>query len=362
MRPAQTAKNTVSRKPSAASGEKSEAGFSFHKLFERMTEHLPERSRAILRERFGVESGTQKTLEAIGENLSITRERVRQIIRTAIEDVRERHGDKLALAEARILETLRAHSGVMHEKTFYRKIADSRPKERGAARFFTEGLLPLRLMKATRSQKKSVAHETFDPAEWERVHEETKALLKKLGQPLTREELERQWQKSGGKLPTETLFHYLSVSREVRTNVFGNWGLSTWSDIRPKGAREKAYLVLKIAGKPLHFREIARKIDEHRLQKKGRATHPQTVHNELIKDDRFVLVGRGMYALAEWGYQKGTVREVLADILKKAKRPLERDEVLDRIMEVRTVKKSTVIINLNSFFERVGKNAYTVKK
>jgi predicted Zn-ribbon and HTH transcriptional regulator len=161
----------------------------------------------------------------------------------------------------------------------------------------------------------------------------------------------------------QELFDFLSVAKEVRQNVFGKWGLVGWSDIKPRGTREKAYLVLKTTGKPLHFREIASLIDTYGLKSSKKShSHPQTVHNELIKDNRFVLVGRGTYALSEWGYKKGTVKEVLEEILRKSATPLSREEVLTQILKVRQVKKSTVIINLNTFFSRVGKNAYSIKK
>jgi hypothetical protein len=109
-----------------------------------------------------------------------------------------------------------------------------------------------------------------------------------------------------------------------------------------------------------YFREIATLIDSYGLQKK-RQSHPQTVHNELIKDKRFVLVGRGIYALSDWGYKRGTVKEVITDILRAAEKPLSREAVLAQVLEIRQVKKSTVIINLNTFFARIGKNAYTIK-
>ncbi|MEK9174207.1 MAG: HTH domain-containing protein, partial [Patescibacteria group bacterium] len=160
----------------------------------------------------------------------------------------------------------------------------------------------------------------------------------------------------------EHYLNFLTVAKDVKQNVFGRWGLATWSDIKPRGTREKAYLVLKTGGKPLHFREIARLIDEHGLHTKKRQSHPQTVHNELIKDKRFVLVGRGIYALSEWGYKKGTVKEVIEEILAAATKPLAREEILEQVLKVRQVKKSTIIINLNTFFERVAKNTYVAKK
>jgi DNA-directed RNA polymerase delta subunit len=152
----------------------------------------------------------------------------------------------------------------------------------------------------------------------------------------------------------------LEVSEEIKQNVFGKWGLAKWKEISPKGTREKAYLVLKETGKPLHFRDIAKKIDAYHLNKKK--THFQTVHNELIKDNNFVLVGRGIYALVEWGYKKGTVKDVIESILKQSQEPLSREAILEKVLEVRKVKSSTIIINLNNYFSKSEEGKYALKK
>ena len=65
----------------------------------------------------------------------------------------------------------------------------------------------------------------------------------------------------------------------------------------------------------LNFREISEAIN--RTNFVGRAAHPQTVHNELIKDPRFVLVGRGIYGLSEHGFKPGIAREIISQILKE---------------------------------------------
>ncbi len=75
-----------------------------------------------------------------------------------------------------------------------------------------------------------------------------------------------------------------------------------------KGMRDYAFLVIRKHGSPIHFREVARQIN---LVFKKKA-HTATTHNELIKDPRFVLVGRGLYALKEWGYMSGVVKDVIA--------------------------------------------------
>jgi hypothetical protein len=116
----------------------------------------------------------------------------------------------------------------------------------------------------------------------------------------------------------------------------------------------------------LHFTEVANLIDEFLSPKKtsefsvvaasataaavplAKKTNFQTVHNELIKDARFVLVGRGVYALKEWGYEPGTVKDVISQVLKKAKQPLSQDEVLKRVLSQRLVKESTILLNLGN--------------
>ena len=101
---------------------------------------------------------------------------------------------------------------------------------------------------------------------------------------------------------------------------------------------------LKREGKPLHFLKTAQSIGE---QITKRPVHAQTVHNELIKDNRFVLVGRGLYALNEWGYQPGIVRDVIKAVLAKHG-PLSKDELIKKVLQERHVKENTILINLQN--------------
>ena len=119
--------------------------------------------------------------------------------------------------------------------------------------------------------------------------------------------------------------------------------------------KDKAYLVFKKENKPLHFTEVASLID---------SALPQTVHNELIKDSRFVLVGRGIYALKEWGYERGYVKDVIFKVLKSAQKPLDREEILEKVLEQRIVKKNTVLLNLSNknYFLRTSEGNYTIKE
>ncbi len=236
-------------------------------------------------------------------------------------------------------------------------------KEKGAILAFLEALPNVLSEKLSDDHEKVYFLKDFSLDTWQEMKEGAKNILTDMKETLSGEELYKEFtKKHGKKFSYDHFINFMAVSKDIKQNVFGRWGLATWSDIKPRGTREKAYLVLKTGGKPLHFRDIAKLIDEHGLHQKKRQSHPQTVHNELIKDKRFVLVGRGIYALSEWGYKKGTVKEVISEILKEAKEPLTREEILERVLSIRQVKKSTIIINLNTFFDRVAKNTYTLKK
>lgn len=66
-----------------------------------MREVLKPREVAIIRERFGFEDNTPKTLEEIGAEMNLTRERVRQIEHRALRKL------KIALYRAQIREDIR---------------------------------------------------------------------------------------------------------------------------------------------------------------------------------------------------------------------------------------------------------------
>jgi len=155
----------------------------------------------------------------------------------------------------------------------------------------------------------------------------------------------------------EILTRWLSISKNVAKNPLGEWGKSKSSNIKTKGVRDYAYLILRRHGSPIHFREVAKLITEV-FKKKA---HVATTHNELIKDPRFVLVGRGLYALKEWGYSTGIVRDVIREILKKSG-PMSKEDVLEKVMKERYVKANTVMVNLQNpkYFKKNKEGMYTV--
>jgi len=155
----------------------------------------------------------------------------------------------------------------------------------------------------------------------------------------------------------DTIRRWLSLSKKIDKNPLGEWGLSSSPNVALKGMRDYAYLVIRQHGSPLHFSEVAKKIKKMF----GKEAHIATCHNELIKDPRFVLVGRGLYALKEWGYSTGVVKDVVVDILGKHG-SLNKDEIIELVLKERYVKPNTVVVNLQDIktFKRDNKGKYSL--
>lgn len=148
----------------------------------------------------------------------------------------------------------------------------------------------------------------------------------------------------------KVIYSILRAAKKIEQNKFGLWGISDWPEIRPKTVNDKIYLILKNNGQPMHFVGIADKIDQ--ISFDGKKANAATVHNELILDEKYILVGRGLYGLKEWGYQKGTVAEVVEKIVAESAQSLNREEIISKVLAQRAVKRSTInlaLMNKNKF-------------
>jgi hypothetical protein len=181
--------------------------------------------------------------------------------------------------------------------------------------------------------------------------------IKKLGEPTEIEGVA----KAAGIDSIEQAGALASVSKNLAT-LNNRWGLIKWPMVNPKNIRDKIYVILKEHGKHMHFNEIAASIKDSDFKRKDVTT--QAIHNELIKDKRFVLIGRGIYALREWGYKKGTVADIISEVLREAGEPLHRDEIVKRVLRSRFVKETTILLNLQgkTQFKRVAKATYQLEE
>lgn len=322
--------------------------FSFFLVLESLLKQLPERSQAIIKSRFGLGVEQPQTLEKTGEMFGITRERVRQIITDSIKKISQKkdHPD-FTKAQSVLFFTISQNSGIMKEIDVINKFSQGEEAEANALKFFSS-CLPSGLFLENEEVEKSWVLDKAVVEKVVRIKMAAEAILLEEKRPLKEDVLVNKIQ---GKikdvsLTQKEIINFLQVLKEIRPNKFKKWGLANWQEINPKGTREKIYAILQEKGQPLHFSQIAKLIDRFQLGKKP--AHPQTIHNELIKNSQFVLIGRGIYALKEWGYCEGTVRDVLKQILKNSAKPLPKEDILNAVFKLRQVKKATVLINLNS--------------
>ncbi|MBI2582806.1 hypothetical protein HYV98_00930 [Candidatus Azambacteria bacterium] len=337
------------------------------KCISELLKGLASRTREVIEKRFGLKDGRRWTLESIGQQFGITRERVRQIEADGLRTLRRAE----ALAKAAPLfafteDILKRSGGLREEGKLYEELSgalgEKKPLKQELAFLLTLSEKFSRLpeeddVKSLWCLEKQAVGKARDALK--NVEKE----LNRVGAPVAASGLEEI-------LSAQAKVFFgspnvgrglLEVSTRIAANPFGEYGLKQWSVITPRGVRDKAYLVLKKEGKPLHFRMVSERINAAGFS--NRKAHPQTVHNELIKDQRFVLVGRGMYGLKEWGYEPGTVREVMLTLFKKAQKPLTREEVLSRVLEKRFVKENTILLNLQNrkYFLRTADGRYTLK-
>ena len=189
-------------------------------------------------------------------------------------------------------------------------------------------------------------------------------LVKELEKPVKLEDLigkfkeQDFYQTNQERLSEEAIVSYINVSKQIDKNPFDEYGLKNWGQIKPKRMNDKIYLVLKKEGKPLHFNKITELINKVNFDR--RKAYPPTVHNELILNDRYVLVGRGIYALKEWGFKPGVVADVLVEILKRNEQPMERRELVEQVLKQRVVKKNTIHLALTdqSKFKKLPDGKY----
>jgi hypothetical protein len=327
-----------------------------------LLEVLPERARDILEKRYGLtKDGESYTLESIGQSYGITRERVRQIENYGIQSIQKseeykKHYD-LFIELQKLIDEL--GGGVVAEHVLLDELS-SDPIVRNHIYF----LLIVGDTFYKQKENPHFAHRWFTER---KIADAVEAALKKVHKGLKPDDLVSEAEilsrfkeeliDIADRHDEEALRRWLLISKQIGRNPLGDWGHADSPNIRVKGIRDYAYLAVKRHGSPMHFREVADSINELF----NHDAHVATTHNELIKDDRFVLVGRGLYALAEWGYTAGVVKDVLRQLLEN-EGPLSREEIIDKVRKERYVKDNTIMVNLQdtNLFKKLANGTYTL--
>lgn len=318
-----------------------------------------EREREIITRRFGLYE-RRETLEQIGELLGITRERVRQLEKAILNKLKNAAETGKITAvnslEKTIIRNLSEMGRVARVQDLTDKIlgGTSSQIDRSRIAFVSELTSGLAVVDQSDAYFHSVGIAEYGDSKKIRSEvDKIVSAIKKHGEPLTIEQLHDQL-----SYEHPSYVKALASVSKLLAHLNGNWGLVKWPTVNPKNIRDKIYVILSENGKPMHFSEIAESIKDSSFKRKDVTT--QAIHNELIKDSRFVLIGRGIYALDNWGFGTGTVADIITEVLKKSPDPLHRDEIVKRVLKSRQVKETTILLNLQSKtqFKRVAKATY----
>lgn len=330
-------------------------------------ESLKERDKKILSFRYGLLGNEIKTLAAIGQDQSLTRERVRQIEKDVIKTLRKNSNKINSFASTKefILNLVAQHGRIIAEENLLLQLNVRDEEEKNSIIFLLHLIEELDNF-IHDNYKKNWVLVLFNQDLLHNFVSHSKSIIEKKEKPLPAEEfLEhfRQtefYQTNQNELSDKTILNFLELTVDIEKNVFGEYGLSSWKEIKPKDVGDKAYLVMKYHKKPEHYSVITEMINKAKFDNK--TAYKETVHNELIKDSRFVLIGRGIYALSEWGFKPGVVSDVILGILKTAVNPLSKEKIIEEVLKVRQVKKNTILVSLSNknLFKKVGKNQYAL--
>jgi hypothetical protein len=330
-------------------------------------EMLKERDRRILIHRYGLEGSESKTLAAIGQEQNLTRERVRQIEKDLLRNLKKTSLQKESFASAKdfLLDIVAEHGRIIAEESLLMYLNINDAKERNALIFILHLIEELDHF-IHQNYKNAWVSVLFKQDLLSGFVTESKRIISEKNTPLLAEEFlehfkQTQFYKQNqAELSDRIILNYLELTVEIEKNVFGHWGLSLWKEVNPKDVGDKAYLVMKHHKTPEHYSVITEMINKAGFDE--RKAYKETVHNELIKDQRFILIGRGIYALSEWGYKPGVVAEVITEILKQSAQPLSKEKIIEEVLKRRIVKKNTILVGLSNkkFFSKVGKNSYAL--
>jgi len=355
----------------------------------KLLKNLNSKEKDILTKRFGLDGNSKKTLEQIGKDFEITRERIRQVQMAAIKKIKEMQDlkEEVEDIENLINRILEENGGLMEENKLLDKLlgySESNAANKSAVLFILEHLLEDGIEKVNKNEhvlsgwKINVLPQEKIIESLETLHQIIEAekrlfSIAKLADKFRQHQYyqdnkqifypdllrDKQNGNQNGNFK-KALESYLHISNKIDKNIMDEWGLNSWPTIKPKRMSDKVYMILRKEEKPLHFKEIADYINKANFDFK--VAHPATIHNELILNDKFVLIGRGIYALKEWGYNPGTVAEVIMEILKTSDNPLSKDDIINKVLENRMVKKSTINLALTdkNRFKKHSNNTYAL--
>ena len=337
-----------------------------HALIEHLMIVLSDKEKFIIQNRFALMNKERMTLEQIGKHFGVTRERIRQIEKSALRKLeRNAQNTNLRILTEFAKALLEKQGGVVQNKHFKNLLMQILPNitEQEIQDLHLALILDADIHFESNTLKYAPYWRisSFDQKGIKEVASAALKILKNKKQVIS---IPKLTQKINDSLKSEfsesAVENILRVVKECKF-IENGVGLYAWRHIHPRTLRDKIFYVFRREKKPLHFQKISSYIKESNFDSKN--VNTQAVHNELIRNQNFILIGRGIYALAEWGFKTGTVADVIEDILSDGT-PRSREEITKAVLDKRHVKTITIYLNLKnkSQFVRVGRDKYTLAK
>ncbi len=351
--------------PNFDTKEEIAAGINFLDIENKVNGILKNRKEIeILSRRFGISGKTPETLGSIGKKFKVTRERIRQIEKDILRKIDKALVlDDIFLTLEKIIST---QGGIISIPSLEKSLKIKDPKSKIFLKIFLEASSRIKKIKTFKIDECWFLKE-HSPALILRIIDSAENILKSTKKTVDKKQLVdliikdladlHKKESLNNKFIEKILLYAKNIGRAPE----GKLGLAKWGVVNPRNTRDKAFVVLQQIKKPLHYKELTESIRKANFSAKRISI--EAVHNELIRDKRFVLVGRGIYALKEWGYKPGTVSEVIYEILKERRVPMHKNEIVKEVLKRRFVKKNTILLNLQEKpqFIRVKRAVYRLK-
>lgn len=311
-----------------------------------------EREREVLYARFGILEDP-KTLQAIGDKYKITRERIRQIVNNALKKVSTNCvSENAKKAILRIENTVKENGGYASFEYLANNLTDNEKGQENSLKFMASLSKNLEYLKTSNDFREGWRIRSLKQSTIKNVSDKAIDVLKEKEKVMSSDNIAKVINSKESIVNAS-----LAASNKTMKSDNDKWGLVSWPHVNPRSIRDKSRYVMERHEKPIHYEELANKISDIGNKEVAK----QSVHNELIKNSDFILVGRGIYALSDWGYEPGIVEEVIITVLIDANEPLHKDIIIERVLEKRIVKPSTIVLNLQKpKFKKVGKAIYTL--
>ncbi len=331
---------------------------NFSEVMDSLLGLLTSKEKSIIERRFLLKNGKKETLESIGKSYSITRERVRQIESVAMKKLaRISMEPSIRYIHDLAHSILVANGKIMAED---RLISEMLKNLKDANNVNVNAMkLAICVSDKILKQEKNQFFRSFWYTKDLKIQEIKSAvqkitqIIEKHGDTLSIESLNSRL----NQYTPEMIHSLLMVHWEFLKTDHG-WGIKSWRTINPRSIKDKIMVSLRKSGKPMHFSDIVDHVlNDFSSKKKVTA---QAIHNDLIRHEEFILVGRGMYGLREWNLPAGTVCDVIISVLKENKGPMKRQDIIQGVLKKRDIRLGTISLNLQKypFFVRVGRAVY----